>query len=105
MCDIIVNCTNFKVRINGATALAVPKTRLHYGKNYNEVWNSLLVGLYQANCLTDYNEYNHRDNLLDQVIELYHIHVQNLLIFSKLRPLYFSVMHYDFSFDYATYTR
>lgn len=67
LCDIVVNCTNFKVRINGAAALAVPKTRSNYGKHYNDVWNALLVGLYQANCLTDYNEYNHRDNLLDQL--------------------------------------
>lgn len=65
--DIIVKCVNFKVRINGAAALAVPTKRAHYGRFYPVVWSALSVALYQANNLTDFNEYNHRDNLLDQV--------------------------------------
>lgn len=65
--EIIVNCVNFKVRINGAVALAVPVKRTHYGKFYLNVWSALSIALYQANQLTDFNEYNHRDNLLDQV--------------------------------------
>lgn len=67
LADIIVNCANFKVRINGAAALAVPAQRSHYSKFYLDVWNGTLNALYQANCLTDFNEYNHRDNLLDQL--------------------------------------
>lgn len=65
--EIIVNCANFKVRINGANALAVPAKRIHYGKFYLNVWSALSIALYQANQLTDFSEYNHRDNLLDQV--------------------------------------
>lgn len=65
--NIIVKCVNFKVRINGAAALAVPVKREHYGRFYLNVWSALSVALYQANLLTDFNEYNHRDNLLDQV--------------------------------------
>lgn len=65
--DIIVKCANFKVRINGAAALAVPTRRSHYNRFYLDVWNGTLNALYQANCLTDFNEYNHRDNLLDQL--------------------------------------
>lgn len=65
--DIIMKCVNFKVRINGAAALAVPSQRAHYGRFYLTVWSALSVALYQANQLTDFNEYNHRDNLLDQV--------------------------------------
>lgn len=64
---IIMKCVNFKVRINGATALAVPSQRAHYGRHYLSVWRALSIALYQANQLTDFNEYNHRDNLLDQV--------------------------------------
>lgn len=62
-----MKCVNFKVRINGAAALAVPAKREHYGRFYLNVWSALSVALYQANLLTDFNEYNHRDNLLDQV--------------------------------------
>lgn len=62
-----MKCVNFKVRINGATALAVPSKRPHYGRFYLNVWRALSMALYQANQLTDFNEYNHRDNLLDQV--------------------------------------
>lgn len=62
-----MKCVNFKVRINGAAALAVPSHRAHYGRFYLNVWSALSVALYQANQLTDFNEYNHRDNLLDQV--------------------------------------
>lgn len=65
--NIIVKCENFKVRINGAAALAVPSKRPHYGRFYLSVWSALSTALYQANQLTDFNEYNHRDNLLDQV--------------------------------------
>lgn len=62
-----MKCVNFKVRINGAAALAVPSKRSHYRQFYLSVWSALSVALYQANQLTDFNEYNHRDNLLDQV--------------------------------------
>lgn len=55
------------MRINGAVALAVPTKRAHYGRFYLSVWSALSAALYQANQLTDFNEYNHRDNLLDQV--------------------------------------
>lgn len=65
--EVIVKCANFKVRINGAAALAIPTKRLHYGKYFFNLWHSLSIALYQANHLTDFNEYNHRDNLLDQV--------------------------------------
>lgn len=58
---------NFKVRINGAAALAVPLKRAHYGRFYLSVWSALSLALFQANQLIDFNEYNHRDNLLDQL--------------------------------------
>lgn len=64
------------MRINGAAALAVPSKRSHYGQFYLNVWNALSVALYQANQLTDFNEYNHRDNLLDQVGDFYYFFFQ-----------------------------
>lgn len=77
----MVKCANFKVRINGASALAVPTKRSHYGKHYLSVWSALTVALYQANCLTDFNEYNHRDNLLDQVS------LKDVFVLDKMRVL------------------
>lgn len=64
---VIADGTNFKVRINGAAALAIPDQRTQYGKYFFSMWRSLSIALYQANHLTDFCEYNHRDNLLDQV--------------------------------------
>lgn len=68
LCDIIVKCSNFKVRINGVAALAVPVERSHYGHYFIQIWTAMLAALQQSNHLTDFNEYNHRDKLLDQVI-------------------------------------
>lgn len=65
--ELIVKCSNFKVRINGAAALAVPTQRCHYGQYFIPIWTAMLAALEQANHLTDFNEYNHRDKLLDQV--------------------------------------
>lgn len=67
LADIIVNCGNFKVRINGTIALAVPTERSHYGQYYHDVWAAMLAALQQANHLTDFNEYIHRDKLIDQL--------------------------------------
>lgn len=79
-----MKCENFKVRINGAAALAIPAQRSHYGRFYLSVWSALSVALYQANNLTDFNEYNHRDNLLDQVcIFFFFIRVKKCFAFEK----------------------
>lgn len=81
--DITVKCANFKVRINGAAALAIPSKRIYYNKYYLNVWSGCLTALYQANCLTDFNEYNHRDNLLDQLC----ITISHLLSLATLDDL------------------
>lgn len=95
MSDIIVKCVNFKVRINGAAALAVPAERSHYGRFYLSVWSSLSVALYQANNLTDFNEYNHRDNLLDQVrIEFFmQLKIKNKKYFFSYKQLCITISH------------
>lgn len=93
-----MKCVNFKVRINGAAALAVPTKRAHYGRFYLSVWSALSVALYQANQLTDFNEYNHRDNLLDQVSFFF---VQKMFSFDLPQFLY---MKYYFNvFSTALY--
>lgn len=66
--NIIVNCPIFKVRINGATALAIPIERQYYDKYFIEIWAALLCAVEQADHVDNVNEYKHRDNLLEQVI-------------------------------------
>lgn len=67
LCKIIVDFPNFKVRINAAAALAVPETREYLGNYYLIIWSALLEALEQSDHITDFNEYQHRDNLVDQV--------------------------------------
>ncbi|GAB0098216.1 HEAT repeat-containing protein 6 [Sergentomyia squamirostris] len=67
LCDLLVKNPNFKVRINATVALGIVTSRHHYGSYFISIWSSLLQGLEQANNLTDFNEYKHRDNLMDQL--------------------------------------
>lgn len=67
LCNIIINSSNFKVRINGAIALSVPTERKNYGQHFINIWSSFLVALEQADHLTDLSEYKHRDNLIEQI--------------------------------------
>lgn len=68
LCRLIVSHPNFKVRINAASALAaVPAQRSIVNEHYSGVWTALLEALEQSDHMTDYAEYQHRDNLVDQV--------------------------------------
>ncbi|XP_058462636.1 HEAT repeat-containing protein 6 [Malaya genurostris] len=67
LCTIVINSSNFKVRINSAAALAVVDRRTHYAGYFIEIWCSLLKALEQSDNLIDYNEYKHRDNLQEQL--------------------------------------
>lgn len=68
LCRLIVSHPNFKVRINAAAALAaVPLQRSVIQDHFTTVWNALLEALEQSDHMTDYAEYQHRDNLVDQV--------------------------------------
>lgn len=67
LCGIIVDFPNFKVRINAAAALAVPERREQFGVHFGTVWAALLESLEQSDHIADFNEYMHRDNLVDQL--------------------------------------
>ncbi|XP_059481253.1 HEAT repeat-containing protein 6 isoform X2 [Neocloeon triangulifer] len=67
LCEIVVNSPNFKVRISAAVALAAPKTRVHYQSFYLPAWNALLEALSSADNVQDFKEFQHRDNLVDQI--------------------------------------
>lgn len=63
----MVGFKNLKVRINAAVALSSPNTRKQYGSFFLPVWVSLLKSLENSQHLDDFNEYKHRDNLVEQV--------------------------------------
>lgn len=63
-----MNFRNFKVRINAAVALAVPNKREYYKQFYQPIFVSLVKGLETSQNMEDFNEYKHRDNLIEQVI-------------------------------------
>ncbi|XP_058066119.1 HEAT repeat-containing protein 6 [Anopheles bellator] len=68
LCEVVVNCPNFKVRINAAQALTAPDRRSYYGgSHFIAVWTALLQALEQSDNLLDYNEYKRRDTLQQQL--------------------------------------
>ncbi|XP_026275692.1 HEAT repeat-containing protein 6 [Frankliniella occidentalis] len=67
LCNLVHNFRNFKVRINAALALGVPEHRALYGQHFAAVWAALLAGLDNSEHMADFNEYKHRDALLDQI--------------------------------------
>lgn len=73
--ELVVNCKNFKVRINAALALSSPNERSAYGHFYIPVWTSLLKALENSQNMDDFTEYKHRDNLVDQVLMLARIKI------------------------------
>lgn len=68
--------TNFKVRINAAAALSVPTNEQFMQKSFPFIWTSLLEALDRSDEITDFNEYQHRDHLTEQVRMLY-LYLQN----------------------------
>jgi hypothetical protein len=65
--DLVVSSPNFKVRISAAVALAAPLCRAHYTTNFLPAWSALLEALASADNVQDFREFQHRDNLVDQV--------------------------------------
>lgn len=96
--DLVMNFRNFKVRINAALALSCSKTRQFYNPCYFMVWKSLLRALENTQSVEDFNEYNHRDNLVDQVTFF--------LLFDKCTeyyPLFFLDLSYFRPYNYTAY--
>ncbi|XP_055704201.1 HEAT repeat-containing protein 6-like [Phlebotomus papatasi] len=67
LCGLIVKNPNFKVRINATVALGTVSSRERYGQHFVSIWAALIQALEQADNLVDFNEYKHRDNLMDQL--------------------------------------
>ncbi|XP_068600420.1 HEAT repeat-containing protein 6 [Brachionichthys hirsutus] len=59
LCHVVTSCTNFKVRIKSAAALAVPNRRSCYGdtEQFSHVWRSLATPLDNTEDANDFLEY------------------------------------------------
>lgn len=55
------------MRINAASALAVPTNQTFLQNHFAYIWSSLLEALNRSDEITDFNEYQHRDHLTEQV--------------------------------------
>ncbi|XP_075977882.1 HEAT repeat-containing protein 6 [Anticarsia gemmatalis] len=66
-CNLAQECKNLKVRITAATALRAPIVRAQYGANYVPIWRAILTAMENAANVDDYNEYKHKDNLIEQL--------------------------------------
>lgn len=71
LCQVVVQSSNFKVRINAAAALAVPTNEQFLQNHFAYIWSSLLEALDRSDEITDFNEYQHRDHLTEQVRNYY----------------------------------
>lgn len=67
LCSLIVRCTNFKVRATATTAIRYVSRREHFGSQFLIAWTSLSDGLDNATNMTDFKEFKHQDNLMEQV--------------------------------------
>ncbi|KAK6638419.1 hypothetical protein RUM44_008848 [Polyplax serrata] len=67
MINLIQHYKNFKVRISAGFVLTVPPTRESFGDLYNTIWSSVLNALENSKNISDFNEYQHRDQLVDQI--------------------------------------
>lgn len=87
LCNLVHNFRNFKVRINAALALGVPEQRALYGQHFSAVWTALLAGLDNSEHMADFNEYKHRDALLDQICNSL-CHIASLVTIEDLTGLH-----------------
>ncbi|XP_075735122.1 HEAT repeat-containing protein 6-like [Rhipicephalus microplus] len=61
------SCSNFKVRIQAAAALAVPKVRNTYGDQMQTVWCGTLTAIEGTKQSVDYRELQHQEQLREQL--------------------------------------
>ncbi|KAH8245525.1 hypothetical protein KR032_011353 [Drosophila birchii] len=65
--QLVVQHANFKVRINATGVLLQVEQRQDFGGHFPVVWRSLLDALERSNALDNFEEYNHRDALQQQL--------------------------------------
>ncbi|XP_059052046.1 HEAT repeat-containing protein 6 [Achroia grisella] len=67
LCGLAQDCKNLKVRINAAVALRAPNTRAQYGPQFASVWSAVMAAMDNAANVDDFTEYQHKDNLIEQL--------------------------------------
>ncbi|XP_045773429.1 HEAT repeat-containing protein 6 isoform X1 [Maniola jurtina] len=67
LCTLAQECKNLKVRINAAVALRAPENRGQYGDQYVPLWRGIMAAMENAANVADFNEYKHKDNLIEQL--------------------------------------
>lgn len=67
LCNIIYNQPNYKVKINATAALIHIKKREYFGEQYSTIWSAVLEAIEQSNNLINFYEYNHRDQLQEEM--------------------------------------
>lgn len=55
------------MRINAVVALRAPAHRVQYGDSYVPLWRGVMAAMENAANVDDFNEYKHKDNLIEQV--------------------------------------
>lgn len=66
-CKLTQECKNLKVRITAAGALRAPTLRAQYAANFVPIWRAILAAMENAANVNDFNEYKHKDNLIEQL--------------------------------------
>lgn len=89
LCHVIYNHPNYKVKINATAALIHIKKRAYFGEHYSNIWSALLEAIEQSNNLINFYEYNHRDQLQEQMCFLIcHIiklaNLQDIIVLSRV---------------------
>ncbi|KAJ8873284.1 hypothetical protein PR048_026918 [Dryococelus australis] len=95
--QLVVDSRNFKVRTSAALALGVPGSRTAYAHHYLATWMALLQGLAHSDCAQAFSEFQHRDQLLDQVsahsCKLPHLLVIDQFLYCEnLKKMLFKIM-------------
>ncbi|XP_023946380.1 HEAT repeat-containing protein 6 [Bicyclus anynana] len=67
LCTLAQDCKNLKVRINATVALRAPEHRTQYGDQYVPLWRGVMAAMETAANVDDFNEYKHKDNLIEQL--------------------------------------
>ncbi|XP_026761719.2 HEAT repeat-containing protein 6 [Galleria mellonella] len=67
LCSLAQECKNLKVRINAALALRAPTSRVQYGQQFAAVWSAVMAAMDSAANVDDFTEYQHKDNLIEQL--------------------------------------
>ncbi|KAH8388755.1 hypothetical protein KR200_009591 [Drosophila serrata] len=81
--QLVVQHANFKVRINATGVLLQVEMRQDFGSHFPLVWRSLLDALERSNALDNFEEYNHRDALQQQLC----LAMAHLLMLAKASDL------------------